>query len=522
MRAWRIDKPQIREEPSTVVILPSAKEHDSSEDTLLHFGCSKQPFTDSYDPDLFFLSSLHLEAVTALIDAVACDRGLSAFMAGPGAGKTTLLYRLLECYSTAAHTAFLPRSCGSASGLKQALLGELQRMFKKDSGADRRVLIVLDEAHNFTSSELEVVRMLSAFESPTSKLLHFVLAGRPELADSLLRAPLINLKSRITVVNRDLRLPPVEIESYVNLRLKQSGYSGPPLFNPEAIREIAAASRGVPRQINAICARAMSRAWGLDVKEITGCIIRDISTEPTSHVPCLPFRQTAGSNSERWSEEEQRQPRPPIIASSKVQARGSLQRIRLPRIFQGSYKTGLAVGIGAVAVAVICLVVLYAWTFGLTSHPAAEVAVRTQIDNHQLEHQTVADLSVAKASRRASNSATESSPNLPVRGPMSSSNTSHPVNDQPISSRTATASDSEGPTIDRLADLQPVRRSVDTGDSGSETPPQLAVAATSDSEMTPLNFPDVSARVPISAPSGANGWVAKHVGSNISTGCEDG
>ena len=74
MRAWRIDKPQIREEPSTVVILPSAKEHDSSEDTLLHFGCSKQPFTDSYDPDLFFLSSLHLEAVTALIDAVACDR----------------------------------------------------------------------------------------------------------------------------------------------------------------------------------------------------------------------------------------------------------------------------------------------------------------------------------------------------------------------------------------------------------------------------------------------------------------
>jgi type II secretory pathway predicted ATPase ExeA len=112
----------------------------SEQRILAYFGCSKQPFADLDDPDLTYLSPLYLEAVKALIDAVESNLGFSALIAEAGMGKTTLLCRLLECYSTAAHTAFLSHTCGNASGLKQALLNELQTMMMHGSGGDRRVL----------------------------------------------------------------------------------------------------------------------------------------------------------------------------------------------------------------------------------------------------------------------------------------------------------------------------------------------------------------------------------------------
>lgn len=311
MRARRIDTPPIRTEASrarsTVITPPSGSERDISERTLIYFGCSKQPFAENHDPDQLFLGSLHQEAIAALIDAVECNSGLSAFIAESGMGKTMLLHCLLECYSTAAHTAFLPRSCGGASGLKQALLQELERLLQRDGGSDRRVLIVLDEAHNLTSSELEVVRALSDVENHTSKLLHFMMAGRPALADMLLQPPLMDLKPRITVVNRDLRLTPGETERYINRRLSLSGYSGPPLFDREVIGEIAALTRGVPRQVNTICTKAMSRACGLEQKEITGSIIRDVTAVgPSFQVLPLPIKQIDRLDVDPLTHEEQR------------------------------------------------------------------------------------------------------------------------------------------------------------------------------------------------------------------------
>jgi len=568
MRTWPIKsrflrKSQIHKEPvvpkTSVVIVPSAKEWDGSESTLSHFGCSKQPFADTYDPDLFFLSSLHHEAVTALIDAVESNLGLSALIAGPGEGKTTLLYRLLECYSTAAHTAFLPRSCGSASALKHALLEELQRMLENGAGAERRVLIVLDEAHKFTFPELEVVRTLSAFESPTSKLLHFMLAGRAELAAPLSRPPLVDLKHRITVVDRDLHLSPVEAGRYINHRLKMSGYAGPPMFSCEALREIVAVSRGVPRQINGICASAMSRACELDVREITGSIIRDISTDPTFQLPSSPATQVGGASVEGRNQAEARHLRPLVItttrgdtpqfasrtqsgrtstagrsatgsngdvysgpqaevlvvetprsaptfhASSTQGRKSNRQRIRLPRINPGSYQAGLAAGLAGVAVAVIGFLLLCIWTFGVTSHGPADASVRRESSANAGEHQTVAGLPVANPSSPTSSLKTKMSEGVGVRSPLKSSDTSHQLEDEQIGSSTTIAFDDERATLNKPADPRPVHSSVETSDPDSDVPPQLAVLVTSDLQMPSLSAPGVIARIPISVPAAPTG-----------------
>lgn len=502
MRAWRLNfgflrKPQVNQESfatqSTVIISPSAKGHERSEGGRVYSAGSSQPFADTYDAGLFYLSSLHQDAITALIDAVECNRGLSALIAGPGSGKTALLYRLLECYSTAAHTAYLPLAYGSGSGLKNALLNELQRMLKNGGGADRRVLIILDEAHKLTSSELEVVCKLSRVKSRTSRLLHFMLAGRPELATMLSRSPLVDVKRRITVVNSDLHFSKVETARYINHRMKVAGHIGPPLFNREAINEIAAASRGVPRQINAICAKAISRMPELDAKEINGSMIRDIIRDPSFRSLSLASRQTDGAVAARGSQEKQPQPRPFIIANSTAQTRGLLQGIPLLRPIRGAYQAGVAAALVGVAVGVICLVALCVWMLGVTPHSSAGVAVRKQIDKHQPGEQTVVAPSVAGATSGVSNAETRKPEYLPVRTQMR--DTTSLLRDEQVVPQTAITTDREEAT-DKLADLQPAPDPVDSGEQDSEAPPQLAATATSDLQMPPLNVPHVSARGP--------------------------
>jgi TonB family protein len=505
MPTWRIKSPflrksRIRIEPgftrSNIVVLPPAKTHHTSEATLAHFNLSKDPFADSYDPDLFFLSNLHQQAVTALIDAVECNRGLSAFIAEPGAGKTTLLYRILECYSTAAYTAFLPNSRGGAGGLKQALLAELQRMLKHGGGTDRRILIVLDEAHSLTSSELEVVGALSSFKSRTSKLLHFMLAGRPALAGSLSQPPLLDLQSRITVVNRDLHLTPAETGRYINRRLKLSGYSGPLLFTREANSVIASVSQGLPGQINAICAKAISRACDLGTKEISPGIIRDVTTHSTGPLLSLPLRQIDPVNLERKTQDGHGQARPVAVAAPASLTRGRPRRIRLPRIVRGSYQEVLVAGIGAVAVAAICFVVLYALTFGLSSHRSAEVALGKQTDQHP-EYQAAATTNLGEAGPRTSNSESAVRENLQARSPIRSGDPNQSLKGD--SPRTVTTDDHRE-TLDKLAALPPVDTSADTAVPASEIPPKVPEPATSDLKMPPLNNSGESARIPISAP----------------------
>jgi TonB family protein len=387
-------------------------------------------------------------------------------------------------------------------------------MLKNGGGADRRVLIVLDEAHTLTSSELKVVRMLTSYRSASSKLLHLMLAGRPELSDMLSRPPLLDLRRRITVVSPELHFNVIETERYINHRLKMARQSEPPIFRRDAVSEIVAVSRGIPRQINVICSEAMSKARELDTKQITGSIIREIITDPAFQLLSTPARQVDRPEAEGKNRAEQSRPRPLVVAAvdgptaqciNSIQSGRNtgpsrlplLQQIRLPQIVRGSYQEVLAAGLAAVAVAVISFGVLYALTFGLTAHRTAEVAVTTQIATPQPQHQSVAPLSAAKAGSRVSNSEAERSENLPLRSPFRPNNTNHVLTDEQPGSQTPIASNREGATIDRLAD-PPVPRSVDTADTGSELPPPLPTTASL--RMPILNASGLNARVPASTP----------------------
>jgi hypothetical protein len=137
-------------------------------------------------------------------------------------------------------------------------------------------VLVIDEAQNLEDSVLETVRLLSNFETPTSKLMQIIIAGQPQLAAKLARPSLLQFRQRLSMVCRLEPFTPAETDSYIEDRLQVAGYDGGPLFTREARALIAARSRGIPRNINHLCFNALSMGFALKRKKIDREIIQEV------------------------------------------------------------------------------------------------------------------------------------------------------------------------------------------------------------------------------------------------------
>ncbi len=241
------------------------------------YGLREQPFGVTPDPAYLYPSQTHCEALDSLTEAIQGDRGFLALIAEPGMGKTTLLYQLLEGLRDTARAVFLFQTQCNSREFFQYLLSEL-RVDAADMGlvamhnklneilfaemlARRRFVLIVDEAQNLDETVLETIRLLSNFETPHSKLLQIVLAGQTQLEEKLGQKQMAQLLQRITVVKHLEALSPEETAGYVRHRLKVAGYCGAGLFEAEALGLVAERSKGVPRNINKICFRALFEGY---------------------------------------------------------------------------------------------------------------------------------------------------------------------------------------------------------------------------------------------------------------------
>ncbi|MGH9683094.1 MAG: AAA family ATPase [Candidatus Acidiferrales bacterium] len=239
------------------------------------YNLDEQPFGVTPDPRYLYLSPTHREALASLLYGITAGRGFVGLIAKPGMGKTTLLFQVLKTLQSSARTVFLFQTLCSPHDFLRSLLadlgvedqgGDLVQMHSKlnevlvrESKSGKRFVVVIDEAQNLTDSVLEVVRMLSNFETPREKLMQIVLAGQPQLASRLASPNLVQLRQRISIFGRLTPLTLEETGLYINHRLRVAGYaSETPLFTDRAIALIAGRSEGIPRNINNICFNALS------------------------------------------------------------------------------------------------------------------------------------------------------------------------------------------------------------------------------------------------------------------------
>jgi general secretion pathway protein A len=154
--------------------------------------------------------------------------------------------------------------------LNQALLEEMLR--------GRRFVLIVDEAQNLQEPVLETIRLLSDFETTHSKLIQIILAGQPQLAETLMKPSLVQLRQRISVLSSLKVLSATQTVEYIGHRLRASGWSGGnPLLTREALAAIAESSEGIPRRINNLCFNALLEGFHRGLEIISADIVKVVA-----------------------------------------------------------------------------------------------------------------------------------------------------------------------------------------------------------------------------------------------------
>jgi len=267
----------------------------ASANFLAFHGLQQQPFDVTPDPAYLYYSPSHNEALASLKQGIEHFRGFMMLIAEPGMGKTTLLNKLMEELTDSARVVFLFQTQCSSRELLCFILNELEvdhtgmdvvamhralnQALLEEMLRGRRFVLVVDEAQNLQEPVLETIRLLSDFETTHSKLIQIVLAGQPQLAETLMRDSLVQLRQRIAVLANLKALTANETAAYIEHRLRTAGWIDKVLFSSDALDQIAESSGGVPRRINNLCFNALLEAFHRGLEFIDADIVKEVASK---------------------------------------------------------------------------------------------------------------------------------------------------------------------------------------------------------------------------------------------------
>lgn len=237
------------------------------------YGLKERPFNVTSDPDFFFLSDKHKEALSHLLYGVSQRKGIVVITGEIGTGKTTLCRFFLNQLDKNTKTAFILNPYFSEIQLLEAimkdfgislkdktklsLICEFNRYLLNEADSGNNVVLIIDEAQNLKPRQLEQVRLLSNLETEKDKLMQIVLVGQPELNRRLNLYELRQLQQRIMVRYHISPLDKDQVRDYIEHRLRISGSMDKIRFTKETFPVIFDFSSGIPRLINIICDRCL-------------------------------------------------------------------------------------------------------------------------------------------------------------------------------------------------------------------------------------------------------------------------
>ncbi len=263
---------------------------------LEYFGFSEKPFGMSPDPEFYFESTEHKQAIEYLTFFIEQQEGFALIYGDVGSGKTMMSRVFLNTldpntYNTALilnpvsdDTEFMKEvlqeyGAPDIPDTKKELYDRLRFYLLEEFQKGKVNVLIIDEAQLLPYELLEFVRLLSNIETDKHKILHTVFFAQPEFLDKLKDPAMRHLAQRITVTYciRPLTYP--EVKGYINYRLFKAGTRGPLEFQDRAMKLIHTASRGYPRLINYICDRCLLVLYANSAYTVDGHVVSRVIIE---------------------------------------------------------------------------------------------------------------------------------------------------------------------------------------------------------------------------------------------------
>ena len=238
------------------------------------YGLTCRPFPSTPDTGLYYPSTLHESALASLSRGLAQDESFVLLTGDAGTGKTLLGYALLERLEGKVASAFLTNShFADRAALLQAILYDLGLPYEegteqtlrlrltdqllKNCAAERRTILVIDEAQHLSADLLEELRLLANLEAGNVKALQVVLLAQPSIARTLRQPGMESLQQRIAVRATLGALEVEEAYDYLLHHLRLAGGKPEKIFEETALETIARGAHGVPRCLNQAAQQAL-------------------------------------------------------------------------------------------------------------------------------------------------------------------------------------------------------------------------------------------------------------------------
>lgn len=254
---------------------------------LEYFELNEFPFTLTPNTGFYCALPSYNNAINLIKLSLENGEGFIKIIGEVGTGKTLLCRKILnELDPTKYVTAYIANPNLDHATLYEAIIAELGIPYLPKTKQhellkilnnkllelyqqNKHVVVVIDEAQVLADKLLEAIRLLSNLETESSKLLHIVLFGQPELDNRLKKVKLRQLRQRIAFSYYLTPLTQAELNDYIYHRLKAAGYKYGSLFSKTAHKLIFKATNGTPRLVNVLCHKALLACYGYGKNKVT-------------------------------------------------------------------------------------------------------------------------------------------------------------------------------------------------------------------------------------------------------------
>jgi general secretion pathway protein A len=290
-------------------------------------GSSESPFGTAPSAGRFYGTAQYEENCNRILNGIRERRGLIVVTGEPGTGKTTIVQqavdRLDKSNCSVLFCSFHPALDETLNSLCQHLglsiadqeqqqkIQQLNQTLFARFRMGKSTAFVVDDAHNLDPRTVAQILSLADQTLTGEPLLQVVLVGLPELGPRLRSAvchpPLPSAYPNIEV----RKLPPAEVAPFIEHQLKAVAPESRGSFTLAAMGRIAVYSKGIPREINALCGLASVIAnlesspvvteemveevkgeralWGVGIEAQTAAATAGVPKTQVPHAPEMPW-----------------------------------------------------------------------------------------------------------------------------------------------------------------------------------------------------------------------------------------